>query len=73
MVTTTATAARTRPRSNNVFMERPEAFPDPSPFRRDTNIPHMFTGPDQYWADPEHAHTIACQLESLLYTGAVEK
>ena len=56
-------------------MGGPEASPDPSPFRRDPIIPHMFAGPDQYWADlrprdPEHAHTIACQLESLLYTGA---
>ena len=76
--TTTATPARTRPRSNTLFMGEPEASPDPISFRRDPNKPHMFAGPDQYWADlrardPEHAHTIACQLESLLYTGAGEE
>ena len=71
-VTTTATSAGTRSRSNRLFMGEPEASPYPS---RDLNMPHMFAGSDQYWADlrardPKHAHTIACQLELFLYTGA---
>ena len=73
--TTTATPARARLRSNTLFMGEPEASPDPSPFRRDPNVPHLFAGPDQYWADlrardPEQAHTTVYQLELLFYTGA---
>ena len=38
-------------------------------------MPHMFAGHDQYWSDfrardPEHAHTIACQLHMAVYTGS---
>ena len=50
-VTTTAMPARTRLRSNTLFLGEPEASTDPSAFRRDPNIPHMFAGPYQYWAD----------------------
>ena len=51
-------------------MGEPEASPEPSPFRRDPNLLHMFAGPDQYWADLrardlENAHTVATQNKRI--------
>ena len=71
-VTTTPAPAKARSRSSTLCMGEPEVSPSPSPFRRDPDLTHLFAGPDQYWTylrarDPEHAHTIACQLESLLF------
>ena len=74
MASTPATPSKTRSSASTLFTGEPEASRNPTPFRRNPNMPHMFAGP-QYWADlrardPEHAHTIACQLESLLFPGA---
>ena len=71
-VTTTPAPKKAMSRSSTLFMGEPEVSPNPSPFRRDPDLPQLFAGPDQYWTDlrardPEHAHTIACQLESLLF------
>ena len=75
MASTPATPSKNRPCASTLFTGDPEASPNPGPFPRDSDMPHMFAGPDQYWADlrardPEHAHTIACQLESLQFAGA---
>ena len=70
MASTPATPSKNRPRASTLLTGEPEASPNPSPFRRDSDMPHMFAGPDQYWADlrardPEHAPTIAT-VESTL-------
>ena len=75
MTSTPTTPSKNRPRTSTLLTGEPEASPNPSPFRRNPDMPHMFAGPDQYWArlkarDPEHAHTIVCQLESLLFASA---
>ena len=46
MASTPTTPSKTRPRSSTLFTGEPEASPNPNPFRRDPDRPHLFAGPD---------------------------